>query len=95
MASAPDGSRGRKWVARPAAAPILGRAVATLPGQVSWLVDRRSPAPSRLAAVASCEVAPHSQWRAHAGFSPASLFSPCSPDLERGTRAYSCFRSRC
>jgi len=55
--------------------------------QVSWLVDRCFPAPSRLAAVASCEVAPHSQWRARAGFSPASLFSPCG-----APRAYSCFR---
>lgn len=45
-------------------------------GQVSWLVALSSPAPSHLAAVAVDGIAPHLQWRARAGFAPASLFSP-------------------
>lgn len=44
--------------------------------QVSWLVDHRirSRLPIPLGTVASCDRAPHSQWRDRAGFTPVFPF---------------------
>ncbi len=56
--------------------------------QVSWLTALRLPAPSRLAAVASCGETRRSQWRVRAGFAPASLFSPSGHPTKFGFRIY-------